>query len=137
MAEAEFQKRRIVCVLGERDAPASFMVEGVLAVKIGEEEITKPHTRPATAEEVRQIFGDGHAQQLVNIDMLTQRMAEQQQEAAAQQQASAKETRELHDALAKKTAEASAIEEKYRKLLELNRLYDKAAAEIDPPQSAA
>lgn len=118
MADAEFQKRRVVCVLGERDAPASFTVEGVLVVKIGEEEITKPHTRPATAEEVRQIFGDGHTQQLANIDMLTGRMAELQEEARAHQ------------------VRAENLDQRLKALVELDKEYDRAAAGIKEPKPA-
>lgn len=77
---SSFQRRRIVAVLGEGDAPASFAVEGMLTVVVEGNEFTKPHTQPATAEEVAQLFGDGHTAQLAIIADLTSRMTAQSAE---------------------------------------------------------
>jgi len=80
----DFQKRRIIATLGERDAVASFDVEGLLTVKNDNVEIvSKIDHRPATVEEVATIFGAGHSAQLDNIGMLTARMAEQKAESDA------------------------------------------------------
>lgn len=72
-----FQRRRVVAVLGEGDAPASFAVEGMLTVVVDGNEFNKQHTQPATAEEVAQLFGDGHTAQLAIIADLTSRMTAQ------------------------------------------------------------
>lgn len=75
-----FQRRRIVAVLGEGDAPASFVIEGMLTVVVDGNEFVKPHTQPATAEEVAQLFGDGHTAQIAIFADLTSRMTAQSAE---------------------------------------------------------
>src|SRR5690242_3869244 len=160
MANKNFVVRRTVCVHGEGGAPSHFVVEGIATWSDdnGEEIISKPETRPATPEEVAQIFGDGHVAQLANIDALTQRMADQ---AAAKdkdradalgiankQYAELKEAAEklkadaieklgaANDAFQKASGRAMMAEQRLAQIVELNKQYDAAIKPLLPPPPA-
>src|SRR5690242_2491987 len=79
MAEIKFERRELVTVLGEKEAPSRHYFRGdwIVLGDDGAALFRKPAEQDLTAEEVTRFLGEGYVANQAIIADLTQRMADQ------------------------------------------------------------